>query len=355
MFRFMYPSQFLWWLGLFGLVLLYGLYRRQVKNRLQSVFGARIQNFFTQSFSVVKIRWKFTLCLASMALMVVALARPQMGKGNVEITSEGVEVMVAIDVSQSMLAEDVKPSRLDHARKEVETLLSQMGGHKVGLLAFAGDTNLLSPLTTDMSAVGMFLDTLSPESVLTQGTELKAALGVAQDSFKRGGEEDGGPDQKVTRVIILISDGESHSDGAASFAKQLADQGTRVFTMAFGTERGAKIPRRDGRGVLRGYLKNSSQQEVVSKVNGETLKKIARSGKGSFYHVTFGGDHMKRLLDDINRLEKSEFDSLSAESFSEKYQWPLAFALILALIELMLSTKNTRAREWKGRFIGESS
>jgi len=347
----MYPNQFLWFLVLSLLVFLYFLYRRQTESRLNRVFGKKILPFFTQNFSRKKILWKFIFRTLSLAFMVFALARPQMGKGNVEIKSEGVEVMVAIDVSQSMMAEDVKPSRLAHARKEIDTLLDKMAGHKVGLLAFAGDTNLLSPLTTDMSAIRMFLDSLSPDSVLTQGTDLKAALGVAQDSFKRGGEE-GSPDQKVTRVIVLISDGEDHSGGAAVFAKSLTEEGTRVFTMAFGTERGAKIPKRDGRGVLRGYLKSQSQQEVLSKVNGEALKKVARSGQGSFYHVTFGGDHMDRLLEDINRLEKSEFDSLSAESFSEKYQWLLALALLFAFLELFLGTKKQGEQKWKGRFVG---
>ena len=287
--------------------------------------------------------------------MIFALARPQMGKGKAQIKNEGVEVMVVVDVSNSMLAEDVRPSRLTHARKEIFRLLDKMGGHKVGLLAFAGSAVLLSPLTSDKSALKMFLDTLSPESVESQGTELKKALAEAQDSFERGGVDEG-PDERVTRVIVLISDGEDHDKGAEALAAEIAKKGTRVFTMAFGSERGGRIPQRDGRGVLKGYLKDSSNNEVVSKVNGEALKKIARSGKGSFYHVTFGGNHMESLLEDLDALEKSEFDSLSSESFDEKYQWPLFIGLLFGLWELFLGTRRRKKNVWKGRFLpGESS
>ncbi len=288
--------------------------------------------------------------LVALSLMVISLARPQMGKGKRQITSRGVELMIAIDVSKSMLSEDVKPSRLEHAKKEINHLLNILGGDKVGILAFAGSAVLLSPMTTDKSALKMFLETLSPESVETQGTELAKALGEANEAFKRGGE-DVGPKESMTRVVILISDGEDHEEGAIEAAKQLVEGGVRVFAMAFGSENGGKIPVRDNRGYLRGYIKDKNNQEVVTKVNAESMKQIARAGKGSFYHVTFGGSQMKRLKEDLDKLEKSEFDSLSTESFEEKYQFPLFLAFLLALTELFLGTRRKKLSEWKGRFV----
>ena len=355
MFRFMFSYYLIFIWGVLGLAVIFYWQRKQIRRKLHKAFGEKMLPFFLRQISVLKINLKFILSALCLTFIILAMARPQMGKGKNQIKSEGVEVMVAIDVSNSMLTEDVKPSRLEHAKKEVVRLLGQMGGHKVGLLAFAGSAVLLSPLTTDKSALKMYLETLSPNSVETQGTELKKALSESFEAFKRGGEETG-PEQRVTRVVVLISDGEDHEEGAIKVAKDMASEGIRVFTMAFGSERGGKVPKRDTRGVLRGYQKDGSGQVVVSKVNGETLRQVARAGKGSFYHVTFGGNHMKSLVEDLNKLEKAEFDSVSAESFSEKYQIPLFFAFLFGLIELLLGTRRRLKGEWKGRFIsGEAS
>jgi len=352
MFRFMNPGHF-WWLFLaLGLLVIFVLGRRQIQGRLKKAFGSKMMPFFMAQVSTARIKLKFFLALACLVFIIIALARPQVGRGKTQIKSEGVEIMVAIDVSNSMMAEDVKPSRLEHAKKEVVRLLGLLGGHKVGLLGFAGSAVLLSPLTSDKSALRMFLETLSPQSVETQGTELAKALSEAQQAFKRGGE-DGGPEKRVTRVVLLISDGEDHEEGALKLAKDLASKGTRVFTMAFGSERGGRVPIRDKRGVLRGYMKDKGGKEVNSKVDGDVLKQIARAGKGSFYHVTFGGSHMKRLVEDLDRLEKSEFDSLTSESYGEFYQLPLFFGFLFGLIELFIGTRRYVADKWKGRFVTE--
>ena len=350
MFRFM-NSEYLW--GLWGVVILALLFfvnRKRIQHRLTQAFGSKMLPFFVARISEAKKNAKFVLSLLCFTLILLALARPQMGKGKLQIKSEGVEVMVAIDVSRSMLVEDVKPSRLEHAKKEIIRLLDMMGGDKVGLLAFAGSAVLLSPMTTDKSALKMFLETLSPNSVETQGTELKKALEESRDAFKRGGEEVG-PNQRITRVVVLISDGEDHEEGALKVAGELAKNGTRVFTMAFGTERGGKVPLRDARGVLKGYQKDKTGKEILSKVAGESLRQLARAGKGSFYHVTFGGNHMKLLKEDLDKLEKAEFDSLTSESFDEKFQIPLFFAFLFGLSELMVGTRRRLFGKWKGRFV----
>ncbi|MCB0378121.1 MAG: VWA domain-containing protein [Bdellovibrionales bacterium] len=349
MFRFANPAAFSWLLAVVLLILLYWFTQRAIDRKLQKTFGKIMAPFFVANISRGKKLIKLILTCFCMVLMIVALARPQLGKGKQRITSEGVELMVAVDVSRSMLAEDVKPSRLDHAKKEISHLLNILGGDKVGLLAFAGSAVLLSPMTTDKSALKMFLETLSPNSVETQGTELAKALFEARDAFKRGGEEVG-PNERMTRVVILISDGEDHEEGALKAAKELADDGIRVFTMAFGSDQGGKIPQRDPRGVLRGYQKDKGGKEVISKVNGEALKQIARAGQGSFYHVTVNGSQMKRLKEDLDKLEKTEFDTLSSENVDEKYQLPLFFAFLFGLLDLFIGTRKRKDPEWKGRF-----
>ena len=338
---------------LLSLILLYVVINKSLDKKIRKAFGQKMFPFFTARISKVKKNTKFTLSLVCLSFLIFALARPQMGKGRQQIKSQGVEVMVAVDVSRSMLAEDVKPSRLEHAKKEINHLLDILGGDKVGLLAFAGSSVLLSPMTTDKSALKMFLDTLSPNSVETQGTELAKALKESHEAFKRGGEEVG-PNQRMTRVVVLISDGEDHEEGAIKVAQQLADDGVRVFTMAFGSERGGKIPVRDGRGMLRGYQKDRGGKEVFSKPNDEALRQIARAGQGSFYHVTFGGPQMKSLKEDLSKLEQAEFDTLTSENVDEKYQIPLFFAILFGLIELFIGTRRRTRGEWKGRFVVES-
>lgn len=352
MFRFAHQS---WLLSLVLLAVasLYYLFQnKMIQRKIKKSFG-KMAPFFTARFSQSKKNIKFILMVLALTCMIIALARPQMGKGKRQITSQGVELMVAIDVSRSMLSEDVKPSRLEHAKKEISHLLNILGGDKVGILAFAGSAVLLSPMTTDKSALKMFLETLSPNSVETQGTEIAKALKEAQEAFKRGGQELG-PNESMTRVVILISDGEDHEEGAIKMAKTLADNGIRVFAMAFGSESGGKIPVRDARGYLKKYERNRQGKEIITKVNDEMMKQVARAGKGSFYHVTFGGSQMRRLKEDLDKLQKSEFDSLTSESFDEKYQIPLFFGFLFALIELFIGTRKRYLGQWLGRFSGSA-
>ena len=348
--RFMNPGYLMGLWAVVALAIFFWYQRKAIFSRLRKAFGEKMLPFFISGVSIRKINTKFIFGALCLSLILVAMARPQKGKGKNQIKSEGVEIMIAIDVSNSMLTEDVKPSRLEHAKKEISRLLDKMGGHKVGILAFAGSAVLLSPMTTDKSALRMYLEGLSPNSVETQGTELKKALEESKNAMERGGEESG-PETRVTKVVVMISDGEDHEEGAIKMAKDMAGAGIRVFTMAFGTERGGRVPLRDRRGILRGYQKDKSGKEVQSKVNGETLRQIARAGKGSFYHVTFGGNHMKSLLEDLDNLEKAEFDSVSSESFDEKFQIPLFFAFLFGLFELLLGTRRHRPSEWKGRFV----
>lgn len=343
-------SQYLLWLLLAPFFLgLFFFYVKRWQNLTERTFGARVVPYLVQNYSQQKATWKMICFVVALGLMIMAWARPQAAKGQMEVKSEGVEIMVAVDVSRSMLAEDVRPSRLEHAKKEIVSLLDSLSGDKVGLIAFAGSSVLLSPLTVDKSALKMFVEGLSPDSVETQGTEVGRALNEAKEAFLRGGVESD-TSSRVTKVVILISDGEDHEKGAEAVAKELVDKGIRVFTMAFGTEAGGKVALRDPNGQLRDYLKDKSGQPVVSKVNGDFLRTLSEIGQGSFYHVTFGGDQMKSLKEDIDQLEKAEFDTLTATSFQELFQYFLCAAIFFALIELALGNRKKISAVWKGRF-----
>ncbi len=322
---------------------------RRARARLNKGLGERMAPLLAKQVSPGRRKLKAVARSLALALAIVALARPQSGKGLSEIKVRGVEMMVAIDISTSMLAEDVKPSRLQFAKAELSRLLDSLAGDKVGLVGFAGSALLLSPLTNDISSLKMFLDSLSPYSVATQGTFVMQALQEAADAFERGGTDDD-ERTKTTRVILVMSDGEDQEKGALELAKKLASQGIRIFTIAFGTERGGTIPIRDERGYLRSYKKDKSGKEVVSTVKGEFLKELARVGQGSFHFATFGGNEARAVKADLDKLQKSEFASSMTTQYEERFQWFLIASLIFVLLDLLIGEKGRGDRVWRGRF-----
>ncbi|MBX3017946.1 MAG: VWA domain-containing protein [Bdellovibrionaceae bacterium] len=340
--------QWLWLLPILWVIVI--ATARLAARRLQSAFGAKLSPLLTSSVSKRKRLTKNILMTLVLVLMVFALARPQAGQSSAEVKSAGVELMLLVDVSESMMAEDLKPNRLTQAKIELSRMVERLPGHKIGVIAFAGSAALLSPLTTDPNALKMYLDSLSPQSVSAQGTNFSRAIEEAVAAFKRGGEQDD-PTTRVTRVILVASDGEDHEQGALEAAKKLTAEGVRIFALAYGTETGGVIPQRDSLGFLRGYKKTpGSNQDIVSQVKGDALRALAQAGQGSFYHSSFGGSHINEVVEDINRLEKTEFDSRVVTQYDEKFTILLWAALVLALIELLLGERHAVGRLWKGRF-----
>jgi Ca-activated chloride channel homolog len=217
------------------------------------------------------------------------------------------------------------------------------------LIAFAGSAVLISPLTTDKASLKMFIDSISTESVESQGTNVQKALGEARAAFDRGGVEED-EQSKVTRVILVLSDGEDHEKNAIAEARKLADDGTRVFALAFGTERGAQIPLRDERGYIRDYKRDRNGQNVVSRVDGKFLQELAQTGRGAFHHATFGGEEAKRIKADLDKLQKSEFASSLATNYDERFQIPLLIGLVLLLLSFAVGERRAEGRIWRGRF-----
>ena len=350
MMRFANPAAFqlLWFLPIIWVLMV--VFEKRGRAAITKAFGENISPVLTASLSVKRRRLKTSLRMLALAFFILALARPQMGQSTQEVKATGVEIMIAFDVSNSMLAEDMKPSRLQYAKTEISRLLDLLAGDKVGLVAFAGSATLVSPLTNDKTALKMFIDSLTVESVQTQGTNVKKALNEAKKAFDRGGLESD-ESLRVTRVILVVSDGEDQEQGALDEAKTLATDGTRIFALAFGTERGGPIPLRDERGFLRGYKKDKNGQNVISAVKGDFLRELAAAGQGSFYHAVFGGQEAKRVKEDLDKLEKAEFNSSLATSYDERFQIPLLIGIILALIELLVGERNREAgRLWRGRF-----
>ena len=347
--RFANPSAFqlLWLIPVFLVLAFY--FERRGRKILAKSFGDKIAPFLASSVSYNLRRLKLLFKILAYACFVVALAQPQMGKSLQEVKARGIEIVVAVDVSTSMLAEDVKPSRLQFAKSEVSRLLDTLSGDKVGLVAFAGSSVLISPLTNDKSSLKMFIESLSTESVGNQGTNFKRALDEARKAFERGGTESD-ENLKVSRVILILSDGEDQEEGALAEARKLAADGTRIFTIALGTERGAPIPLRDERGFMRGYKRDRNGQNVLSVVKGDFLRQMAQVGKGTFHHASFGVNEAKEIKAEFDKLEQAEFASSLSTNYDERFQIPLLIGLLLALADLFLGEKKTVGRIWRGRF-----
>jgi len=310
---------------------------------------SRLIPFLTESLSAPRRVWKIRLQLLVLALLILAWARPQSGEGRVQVKNEGIEFLFLVDVSNSMLVEDIKPSRLAVAKSEINRLIDISTGDRVGVVAFAGSAVLLSPMTNDHEAIKMYIDSLDSNSVSTQGTDFSKALTEARDAFKRGGlgEQD---DAQVTRAILIFSDGEDQEPGAEALAAELVKSGIHIFSVALGSEEGGAIPVRDDQGQLRGYKRDKGGQVIMSKTKGTVLKDLAKAGKGSFHHAAFQGDAVKQLRADIEQLKKSQFESGEMRTYDEKFQILLILALVLGLIELWLGDRKTRGRIWQGRF-----
>lgn len=347
--RFEHPLvlQLLWFVPL-----MWGLYqwsRAVGDKKLKTLLGAKTWAFLTASVSARKRRWKLILRSLFWIFAVLALAKPQSGGSKQEVKSQGFELMILTDVSDSMMAEDVRPNRLEQMKIDMSRLLSLMPGNKVGIVAFAGSAALLSPLSTDPSAIRMYLDSLSTQSVSAQGTNIEAALEEARSAFERGGV--GNTDTtRATRVILVVSDGEDHEPGALAKAKALAQDGIRIFALAYGTAKGAPIPVRDSLGFQRGFKKDRKGNTVLTQVNGDALNVLSQSGAGAFYHASPGGDYLAQLVEDFNKLEKSEFDSALMVQYDEKFQYFLAVALIMGLLDLLIGERRGQFKLWRGRY-----
>lgn len=349
MFRFenMTAFQYLW---LIPALLVSGFYfERRARKKMEKAIGTRLYPFLSSSVSSKKRKLKTLLQVLAIFFFVLALARPQLGESQQQVKSEGVEIIFAVDVSESMMAEDVKPSRLTQAKAELSRLIDLMPGNKVGVVAFAGTAVLLSPLTNDPGAIKMYLESLEPSSVSTQGTNFTQALQVSKEAFERGGAATDDV-VKVTRVILLASDGEDHEPGALEAANKMSEEGVRIFSLAYGTEKGGAIPVRDGMGFLKGYKKDRQGQTILTTVKGDALRALAEAGKGSFYFATFGGEQTKLLVEDISKLERTQFDTTMATQYEERFQSLLLIGIILALLELFLGERRHSFRFWKGRY-----
>ena len=326
-FRFASPD---WFYLLLLIPMLIGAYLWAVQRyrRRLARFGdpQTVQGLMPEA-SPKRIRHKFVLCLASLALLVVAAARPQLGAKLKESSREGIELMLAVDVSNSMLAQDFEPNRLERTKYAIGRLLANLNQDRVGLIAFAGDAYVQLPITADYVTARNFVHQLSPDMVSKQGTAIGAAIDLAVSSFSSQSEG--------SRVLIIVSDGENHEDDPFEAAQRAAEQGIVVYTIGIGTPEG--VPIRLGND----FLKDSEGNMVVTKLDEGALEKIALLTGGAYIRSTPQSLGLQEIIDKINETEKRHFKASVFDEYNEQYLYFVAAALILLLFEaLIISRKN---------------
>lgn len=324
------------------------VWQKHDKKIIQKSISEKLLPYLTSSLSLRRRRWIIYFEMIALFFFILALARPQTPDGTQKVKNEGIEVVILFDVSNSMLAEDVKPSRLDLAKREVKRLIDISGGDRFGLVAFAGSAVLLSPMSTDQNTIKMYVDSLTPLAVSTQGTDFKKGLDESKAAFERGGIEP--DDAAVTRAVLIVSDGEDNEPGAIEAAKKLVDEKIFIFSLAFGTEKGGPIPIKDERGEIRGYRRDSSGEVVLSQTKGTVLKQLAEAGQGSFHHASFQTDAIRQVRSDIEKLQKSQFANGEIKTYAELYQYFLFLGLVFMAMAIATGERLAAGRIWKGRF-----
>ncbi len=268
---------------------------------------------------------KFALLMGALSLLILAAARPQYGQQEKTLKRQGIEVMVALDISNSMLAEDVAPNRLDRAKQMLSKMIDNMVDDKVGLVVFAGEAFTQLPITCDYVSAKMFLNTISPKLIPTQGTAIGAALQTAIRSF-------GSQESDAGRAIILITDGENHEDDAIAAAKQAQELGIQVFVIGIGKPEGSPIPVPG----TNDYIKDRSGQVVVSRLNEEMCQEIAQAGKGAYVRCDNTNTAMRALQQELDRIATTDLETTVYADYNEQYQSFVLIALLLLVIDFFI-------------------
>jgi Ca-activated chloride channel family protein len=276
------------------------------------------------------------LFLLGLSMVVVALARPQWGGETVMMKRRGIDVMVALDASNSMLAEDMRPNRLAAAKRAIADLVDRMGGDRLGLIAFAGDAYTVCPLTLDHGTVLLLLESLNPNSVSLPGTNLEEAIRRGRASFVR--------QERKHKALVIVTDGESTLGDAVREAQQAAEEGVLIYTIGIGSPEGQPIPERDDAGAVTGYKRDRGGQVVNSRLDEATLRKIAEATHGRYFRATAQAVELGAVYDELQSLEKKELEGQLATNYEERYQWPLGCAAALLGIELVVPNRR-RKRE----------
>lgn len=265
--------------------------------------------------------------------LIIGLADPQVGSKLVKAERKGIDIVLALDVSNSMLAEDIQPSRLERAKQSISKLIDELRSDRIGMIVFAGKAYTQLPITTDYVAAKLFLSTVTTDAVPVQGTAIGDAIELAMKSFEENNMH--------SKAIIIITDGENHEGDALTKAKEAADKGIHIYTIGMGLPEGAPIPVFQGQNKI-GYKKDRQGNTIVTKLNETMLQQIASAGQGVYVRANNVSAGLSKIFDEINKLNKTEIDSTMFSDYEDRFQYFLVVSLIFLILELMVIERKSK-------------
>lgn len=316
------------------LVLLF-LYVQYWKRKKQREFGdLELIKKLSPEKSIFKPILKIIVVLLGMIFLIIALVNPKMGTKMEKVKRQGIDIVFAIDVSKSMLAEDVAPNRLEKSKQIVSQLINQLGSDRIGIIAYSGSAFPVLPMTSDYGVAKMFLQTMNPGMISSQGTSIDQAIDLAANNFFDKKD-------KTNKLLVIISDGEDHSDNAENAAEDAQKLGLKIVTVGVGTEKGGPIPLKRN-GIVESYQKDNDDQVVITKRNTEVLSAITKSTKGGYVD----GNSTKSVLDYVKKVldntQKTEFEGTMMADFKSQFQWFLGFGFFLLFLDVFLTERKTK-------------
>jgi Ca-activated chloride channel family protein len=310
--------------------LLVGVWR---KKALKSFGDLNVISRLFPDVSKAKRNAKFILFLVAFTFLVIGIVNPQIGTKLEEVKRKGADIMLCLDVSNSMKAEDLQPNRLEKSKQAISKLIDKLDGDRIGIVVFGGEAYVQLPITTDYSAAKLFLESISTDMIPTQGTDIAKAIDMAVESF--------GKDEGKNKAIVIITDGENHEENAVRAAETAAEKNITIHTIGMGSENGAPIPIYKGN-VQEGFKKDKEGNTVITKLNDEALKEIATAGNGIYVRATNSDAGLNNVLEELDKLEKKQFDSKMFSDYEDRFQWFIAAALIFFLIEVFISERKSK-------------
>jgi Ca-activated chloride channel family protein len=332
MIKFAHPD-FLYLLGVLPvLAVLFWMVSRHRRHALSLFASDTLLDRLAESASKPKRRVKFLLLMVALMLLVLGLANPQVGTRVQEVKQEGVDLFIALDVSLSMKAEDIKPNRLEKAKFEIKNLIDRLGGDRIGLIVFAGEAYTQFPLTTDYSAASLFLDVVDVDVVPVPGTAIGSAIQRAMESFNF--------EEPTSKVLVIITDGENTEGDAFEDATEAAEKGVLIYAIGMGSPTGSPIPIHNAAGQQVDFKRDRSGNVVVTKLDETSLEKIALTGGGKYFRGTTAQDELNEIYKSISALQKQEYGTKQFTDYEDRFQFFVGAGILFLLIELLLSEKK---------------
>lgn len=327
---------YLYLLFVVPLLALLFLYVQYWKRKKQAAFGdLDLVKKLSPEKSLFKPTLKFALVVLGLTFLILALVNPKMGTKMEKVKRQGIDIVFAIDVSKSMLAEDVAPNRLEKSKQIVSQLINQLGSDRIGIIAYSGSAFPVLPMTSDYAVAKMFLQTMNPGMISSQGTSIDQAIDLAANNFFDKKD-------KTNKLLVIISDGEDHSDNAQNAAEDAQKLGLKIITVGVGTENGGPIPLKRN-GVVESFQKDQDNQVVVTKRNTSVLAAIAKSTKGGGY---VDGNSTKTVLDYVKKVldntQKTEFEGTMMANYKSQFQWFLGFGFFCLFLDIFLTERKTK-------------